>query len=109
MGAGCEPSALRMAVSLDSPFSEELVRRSHGAAWWWLVGDRLYYLGLLPAMLAVPGTGAALLAGLFGFGWGWLVVAAVTFVAGAVVFVIGSSLKRHAYDIAEREDGIIPK
>ncbi len=109
MGAGREPSALRVAVSLDSPFSEELVRRSHGAAWWWRIGDRLYYLGLLPAMLAVPGTGAALLAGLFGFGWGWLVVAAVTFVAGAVVFVIGSSLKRHAYDIAEREDGIIPK
>jgi hypothetical protein len=68
-------------VSLDYPFYEELVRRGRRAAWWWLVGDRLYYLCVLPAMLAVPGTGIALLAGLFGFGWGWLVAA--VFVAGA--------------------------
>lgn len=95
-------------MSLDYPFYQELVRRGHRAAWWWLVGDRLYYLGLLPAMLAVPGTGIALLAGLFGFGWGWLVAAAVTFVVGAAVFVIGASLKRYAYDLAGR-DGITPR
>jgi hypothetical protein len=96
------------SVSLDYPFYEELVRRGHRAAWWWLVGDRLYYLGLLPALLAVPGTGVALLAGLFDFGWGWLVAGAVTFVVGAAVFVAGAYLKQHAYVLAER-DGIAPK
>ena len=92
-------------MSLDYPYYEELCRRKHRAAWWWLVGDRLYYLGLLPALLTVPGAVVALVAGFLGFGWHWLVVAAVTFPTGAVVFVIGSSLKGHAYTLAER-DGI---
>jgi hypothetical protein len=92
-------------VSLDYPYYEELCRRKHRAAWWWLVGDRLYYLGLLPAMLAVPGAGVALLAGLLGFGWHWLLSTVVVFVVGAVVFVVGGSLKGHAYTLAER-DGI---
>ena len=92
-------------VSLDYPYYEELCRRKHQAAWWWLVGDRLYYLGLLPAMLAVPGAGVALVVGLLGFGWHWLMLAAVTFPVGAVVFVVGASLKGHAYTLAER-DGI---
>lgn len=95
-------------MSLDYPFYEQLVRRRHRAVWWWLVGDRLYYLGLLPAMLAIAGSVAGVAAGLVGFGWGWLVAAAVTFVVGAVVFVVGSFLKRHAYVLAER-DGITPQ
>jgi hypothetical protein len=90
-------------VSLDFPYYEELRRRKHRAAWWWLVGDRLYYLGLLPAMLAVPGAGVSLLAGLLGFGWHWLLSAVVVIVVGAVVFVVGGSLKRHAYTLAERD------
>jgi hypothetical protein len=78
------------------------------AARWWLVGDRLYYLGLVPARLGVAGGVAGALAGLLGFGWGWVGVAAVTFVAGAVVFATGSSLKGHAYELAPR-DGITPE
>ena len=39
-------------MSLDFPFYEELRRRKHPGAKWWMLGDRLYYLGLLPAMLA---------------------------------------------------------
>ena len=92
-------------MSLDYPYYEELCRRKHRAAWWWLVGDRLYYLGLLSAGLAVAGVPAALVAVLMGFGWRGLVVAAVTFPVGAAVFVVGASLKRHAYTLAER-DGI---
>jgi hypothetical protein len=95
------------AVSLDYPFYEQLVRRRHRAARWWLVGDRLYYLGLIPALAAFAGIVAAIVAGLLGFGWGWLGVAAVCFVAGAVVFVIGGSLKGHAYELARR-DAITP-
>ena len=92
-------------MSLDYPYYEELCRQKHRAAWWWLVGDRLYYLGLLPATLAVPGAAVGIGAGLLGFGWHWLVIAAITFLVGAVVFVTGSSLKAHAYILAER-DGI---
>jgi hypothetical protein len=95
-------------MSLDYPFYEQLVRRRHRAAWWWLAGDRLYYLGLLPAMLAVPGSGVALLAGFLGFGWWWLAGTATTFVVGALVSVAGASLKEHAYALAER-DGINPE
>ncbi len=92
-------------MSLDYPYYEELVRQQHRAAWWWIIGDRLYYLGLLPAMLAVPGAGFAPIAGLFGNGWHWVVLAAGTFVGGVMVFFLGSSLKRHAYTLGER-DGI---
>jgi hypothetical protein len=92
-------------MSLDYPFYEELCRRKHCGAKWWMIGDRLYYLGLLPAMLAVPGAGIALIVGLVGRGWGWLLVSAVAFVVGTLVFMAGGSLKRHAYRLAER-DGI---
>lgn len=92
-------------MSLDYPFYEELCRRKHRAAWWWLIGDRFYYLGLLPALFALPATGLALLAGAFGFGWHWSRLAALAFVAGVIVFVIGGALKQRAYTLAER-DGI---
>jgi hypothetical protein len=97
-------------VSLDYPYYEELCRRNHPAAWWWLIGDRLYYLGLLPAMVALPFAGIGLVAWLLGLGERYLVIAvlaAVAFPVGAVVCFIGSWLKRHAYRLAER-DGISP-
>ncbi|OWK35783.1 hypothetical protein [Fimbriiglobus ruber] len=93
-------------MSLDYPYYEELCRRKHRAAWWWRIGDTLYYLGLLPAMFAIPGAGFAFVAGLSGFGWHWLLLSAIAFGGGAVVFVVGSSLKGHAYRLAER-DGIL--
>ncbi len=92
-------------MSLDYPYYEELRRRRHRAAWWWLAGDRLYYLGLPPAILAVPGAGVAAGAGLLGFGWRWLADAVAVFAAGTLVFVLGSSLKNRAYALGER-DGI---
>ncbi|MFO0969211.1 MAG: hypothetical protein U0793_26955 [Gemmataceae bacterium] len=92
-------------MSLDYPYYEELCRRKHRAAWWWIIGDRLYYLGLLPALCSVAGEAAALLAGLLGYGWGWLLAALGTFIAGVAVFFIGGFLKAHAYKLGER-DGI---
>lgn len=55
-------------MSLDYPYYEELCRRKHRAAWWWLVGDRLYYLGLLPGVLALPAAGVLFVAWLLGLG-----------------------------------------
>jgi hypothetical protein len=95
-------------VSLDYPYYEELCRRKHRAAWWWLVGDWLYYLGLLPGVLALPTAGILFVAWLLDLGEHYLTVAglaSVAFPVAAVVFVVGSSFKRHAYTLAER-DGI---
>lgn len=92
-------------MSLDYPFYEELCRRRHPAAWWWIVGDRLYYLGLLPALASVAGAGPALILGLLGAGWHWLLVSLGVLPVGLIVFVTGSSLKQKAYALAER-DGI---
>ena len=92
-------------MSLDYPYYQELCRQKHRAAWWWLIGDSLYYLGLLPAMLAVPGAGLALGAGLFGFGWNWLFAAFGIFFGGVVVWFVGASFKGHAYVLGKR-DGI---
>ena len=92
-------------MSLDYPFYEELCRRKHRGAKWWLIGDLLYYLGLLPAMTAIAGAGVGILLGVIGRGWGWLLASAIVFVLGTLVFFLGGSLKRHAYQLAER-DGI---
>src|SRR5262249_58986179 len=56
--------------------------------WWWLVGDLLHYLGLLSAMVSLPGLGLALVAGLPGFGWHWLPIALGAFAGGAVGVVL---------------------
>jgi hypothetical protein len=96
---------LEKEMSLDYPYYEELCRQKHQAAWWWIIGDRLYYVGLLPAMLSVPGAGVAVIAGLFGFGWHGFLAALATFIGGVMVFFVGSSLKRFAYTLGER-DGI---
>ncbi len=91
-------------MSLDYPFYEELCRRGHRAAKWWRIGDCLYYLGLLTALVAAA-VGLALVGSLFGAGGGWLLWSVIAFVGGAVVFVIGSALKGYSYRLAER-DGI---
>ena len=95
-------------MSLDYPYYEELCRRKHPAAWWWLVGDWLYYLGLLPGVLSLPSAAIFYVAWQFGLGDRYLALAelaAITFPVAAVVFVVGSSVKRHAYTLGER-DGI---
>ena len=92
-------------MSLDYPFYEELCRLKHRGAKWWMIGDRLYYLGLISAMVAVSGAGPALVAGLFGEEWHWLWMAFGGFLLGVLVFIVGASLKVYAYRLAER-DGI---
>ena len=98
-------------MSLDYPFYEELVRRRHPAAKWWLVGDRLYYLGLLPTLAAFSGLLPSL-------GYIWLVdrnrggvlfvLCAVVLLVGPLVWLLGAHLKEVAYRMAER-DGIRPE
>ncbi len=39
-------------MSLDYPFYQELRKRRHPAAKWWIVGDRLYYIGLLGCVVS---------------------------------------------------------
>ncbi|OHB77427.1 MAG: hypothetical protein A2Z34_05295 [Planctomycetes bacterium RBG_16_59_8] len=56
-------------------------------------------------MIALPAAGVALLAAIFDGEWGWLLWFFIVFIGGAMIFVIGASLKRHAYKLAER-DGI---
>lgn len=92
-------------MSLDYPFYEELCRRKHRAAWWWLVGDGLYYIGLLSAVLGISVSAWVLGMGVLGRGWRPLIPAGFMFLVGVAVFFIGSSLKRRAYVLAER-DGI---
>jgi hypothetical protein len=92
-------------MSLDYPFYEELRRLKHRGAKWWIIGDRLYYLGLLPAITAIPGAGVGLIYLLMGRGWGCLIAWAAVFAVGTLVFFVGASLKSHAYRLAER-DGI---
>lgn len=92
-------------MSMDYPFYEELCRRKHRAAWWWLIGDRLYYLGLIPAMISVAAACASVIALLLDWEWGSLLASAITFIISVIVFLIGGSLKRHSYVLARR-DGI---
>lgn len=92
-------------MSLDYPFYEELCRRKHRAARWWIIGDRLYYLGLIPACLAFSGAVPAVFVGLFGPGWRLFWICAVAFVLGVIVNWLGMTFKRRAYHLAER-DGI---
>jgi hypothetical protein len=86
---------------------EELRRRKHRAAWWWLVGDLAYYMGLLIAVLSIAGATVSLIAGSLGRGWHLVFLSLMGFVAGAMVFGVGSWCKSHAHRLAER-DGIAP-
>lgn len=94
------------AMSLDYPFYEELCRRKHPARWWWIVGDRLYYLGLLPAMVATMGIPFELLHRtlhhyrLIPIPWLLVVIG-----GGIPLFLLGAQLKEWAYQLVER-DGV---
>ncbi len=93
-------------MSLDMPFYEELRRRGHRAARSWLIGDCLYYIGLLMAMLAVAaGAISIVLAIVGGARWLYVLYAIALFVAGVAVFVAGSLLKGRSYRLAA-QDGI---
>lgn len=92
-------------MSLDYPYYEELCRRKHRAAWWWIVGDRLYYLGGLMALLGVGSVIVGAVAGTFGYRWRWAKLGAVAVPLGALVFQVGAQCKGRAYTLGER-DGI---
>jgi hypothetical protein len=95
-------------MSLDYPFYEELKKRKHKAAIWWLIGDVLYYLGLLPALLSIPAC-LIWLPSHFLWGWSWkyFPYMGITFVVGCCVFYVGASLKAYSYRLAQK-DGINP-
>jgi hypothetical protein len=99
---------------MDYPFYEELCRRKHPAAAWWLAGDWLYYLGLLPAVIGVAGvvaSGPFWLLGLFpneseGLKLGVMCVLGLAATAvGLPVWIVGGHLKRVAHEWGRR-DGI---
>lgn len=90
---------------MDYPLYEELCRRKHPASKWWLIGDRLYYIGLLPAgmsLVAIPVVALFSLIGQDNWNVFWLAV--VTFPIALAVFFIGSSLKGYVHRVAEREE-----
>jgi hypothetical protein len=89
---------------MDYPLYEESCRRKHPAAKWWLIGDWLYYLGLLPAVMsfvAVPFLAVCSLLHQINWRMFWLAVG--TFPVAVVVFFVGVSLKGYAHRVAERE------
>jgi len=90
-------------MSLDTPYYEELRRRRHPAANWWIIGDLLYYAGLFGALIGpLICVGIALTQG---GGWKlWLAVPGA-FVAGALVLCLGSLCKALARSLGQR-DGI---
>lgn len=93
-------------MSLDMPFYEELKRQGHPAARPWFVGDCLYYLGLLPAFLALIVGALAIIGALVGGSqWLYVWIALGVFVAGVTVFFAGGMLKARSYKMAAR-DGI---
>ena len=89
---------------MDYPLYEELCRRKHPAAKWWLIGDRLYYLGLLPAGMSLAAIPVIALSSLLGQdNWRLFWLAVITFPIAVVVFFIGSTMKGHAHRVARRE------
>ncbi len=91
-------------MSLDHPFYEEMVRRKSRAAWWWRIGDTLYYVGLLEAVTSIPAGMAHVLLSRSEATMLWYVLA---FILGLVGFFTGSKLKAYSYKLAE-QDGIYP-
>ncbi len=76
-------------MSLDYPFYQELKRRQHPAAKWWWLGDALYYLGLLPALiLGIPAL-VVLIRLPFGFAK-WQIWVLALFVVSVAIFLIGA-------------------
>jgi hypothetical protein len=67
-----------------------------------LLGDRLYYLGLLPGLCTLAFTPILAVATLFGIDWFWFWFSLAALVCGAAIFALGASLKEHAHKVAER-------
>jgi hypothetical protein len=95
-------------MSLDYPFYEKLRRRAHPAAKWWRLGDVLYYLGLLPAIILIlPATSslsqlrAEREAGVVT----WRAWSLAIWIVCLGLFAIGVLLKRKSYAMAAK-DGI---
>ncbi len=93
-------------MSLDYPLFEAMKARGlRKACIYWRVGDTLYYIGLLSAILAPLAIGAYLTVARFpGRG---LVLALTAFVLGAAVCVVGMLFKGRSHAIAE-EQGVKP-
>ena len=87
-------------MSLDYPLYEEMRRRKSLGAPIWLLGDRMYYLGLFIVIFSVLG-GIAIAQ--FPRLEEWY--AGVGLVTGIVCFGVGVRLKSKSYTLAER-DGI---
>lgn len=80
-------------MSLDYPFYQELRRRRHAGANWWIVGDRLYFIGLLAAVISLVVTP-------------WFGIRAIAAsAAGMATFFVGACCKRHSYLLGAK-DGI---
>ncbi len=94
-------------MSLDYPFYEDLKRRKHKAAKWWLLGDLLYYLGLLPGLLSIPASIIYLILKCLNseFPWRYLLYWFLFLILCLVVFYTGAYLKRISYQMAKK-DGI---
>ncbi len=89
-------------MSLDYPFYLELKKRKSPAAKWWRVGDVLYYLGLVPAILSLIATPILSL-----FENAYWHYSLGIFMISVIVFIVGSSLKGKSYRMAAKE-GINP-
>ena len=79
-------------MSLDKTCYDELRRRQHPAAKWWMIGDCSYYLGLLGAVF-------------LGCAARWVQWALWAAGIAVVVFFLGVACKRRAYVLAAR-DGV---
>lgn len=93
-------------MSMDYPFYEELCRRKHPARWWWIVGDWLYYLGLLSTVIGfamIPSTWLISLIRSKNWDEGPGVFAVV--LMGVLFFFMGGHMKGRAHRLGER-DGI---
>lgn len=87
-----------MSPSRDYPLYEKMKKRSPRAAVWWIVGDRLYHLGLPMTMLCVPAFFLVYTQMGAGSEWiGWLVIALVLSIG---LFALGIYCKGKSYRIA---------
>jgi len=93
-------------MSLDYPFYEELKRRKHRTAKWWLLGDLLYYLGLilgLVSILSIINFTLKLLTN--EFSWRPVLYLFLFLILCILVFYTGAYLKGISYQMAKK-DGI---
>ena len=87
-----------VSPSRDYPLFEKMKKRAPRAAAWWIVGDRLYHLGLLMTMICIPALFYAFLQIESAGDWiAWLVIALV---ASVGIFGLGIYCKGKSYRIA---------